>query len=59
MKESKFYLCLTYNEKQLIVKSLINQKNKMTRAGKFTDAIDDVLYKTLGAKRKKIKVQYV
>ena len=36
-----------------------NLKNTLIRQGKYADAVDDVLVKLTGAKRKKLKVVYI
>lgn len=50
----KHHLFLTDDEKNLIVHSLIAKKNSLLSAGKYTDAVDEVLLKILNAKRKKV-----
>ena len=41
------------------VSYLSDLKNTLIRQGKYTDAVDDVLVKLTGAKRKKLKVVYI
>lgn len=50
--EPKFLLHLTKEEYDLIVYSMINMKNELTRQGKYTDAVDDALIRFLKAKPK-------
>ncbi len=54
----KFYIYLTHEERNLIIESLIEKKNELISAGKYTDGVDDVLLKILLSKKKKVKVVY-
>ena len=59
MKGEKYHIYLSTKERNEIVISLINLKNKLIEQGRYTDAVDDVLFKVLKTKRKKIKIEYV
>ncbi|MDY2678249.1 MAG: hypothetical protein SOV29_04900 [Oscillospiraceae bacterium] len=59
MKGEKYHIYLSTKERNEIVVSLINLKNKLIEQGRYTDAVDDVLFKVLKTKRKKIKIEYV
>lgn len=59
MKEQKYHIYLTEQERSEVIKPLIDLKNTLIRQGKYTDAVDDVLVKLTGAKRKKLKVVYI
>ena len=59
MKGEKYHIYLRTKERNEIVVSLINLKNKLIEQGRYTDAVDDVLFKVLKTKRKKIKIEYV
>ena len=59
MKTEKYHIYLSTRERNEIVASLINLKNKLIEQGRYTDAVDDVLLKVLKTKRKKIKIDYV
>ena len=59
MKTEKYHIYLSTKERNEIVASLINLKNKLIEQGRCTDAVDDVLFKVLKTKRKKIKIEYV
>ena len=59
MKEEKYHIYLSTKERNEIVASLIKLKNKLIEQGRYTDAVDDVLFKVLKTKRKKIKIEYV
>lgn len=59
MKSEKYHLYLTASELALLVRSLVDLKNDLLRQGQYTDAVDDLLYKTGNAKLKKLKIKYV
>ena len=58
MREKKYHIYLTDDEQSRVIQSLINLKNNLIAQGRYTDAVDDVLCKVLGAKKKKLKIQW-
>ena len=58
MKNIKYHLALTDNEYSLIIKSLNDLRNDLITQGRYTDAVDDVLVKFIGAKKKNFKIIY-
>ena len=54
MKGEKYHIYLSTKERNEIVVSLINLKNKLIEQGRYTDPVDDVLFIVLKTKRKKI-----
>ena len=59
MREKKYHIYLTDDEQSRVIQSLINLKNNLIAQGRYTDAVDDVLCKVLGAKKKKLKKEYI
>ena len=57
MRDKKYYIALGDFERK-IINCLNEMRNKLIADGKYTDAIDEVLLKIIGAKRKKFKVIY-
>ncbi len=55
----KFYICITPEERSLIIESLVAKKNSLIAAGKYTDGVDDVLLKIMKSKLKRVRVNYV
>ena len=53
-----FYLALDDGERSMIIRSLNNLRNRLILQGKYTDGVDDVFVKVIGAKKKKFKVIY-
>ena len=58
MRNIKYHLALTDNEYSLIIKSLNDLRNDFIAQGRYTDAVDDVLVKLIGAKKKNFKIIY-
>ena len=57
MKEQKYHIYLTNQERSEIIESLIDFKNLRMQQGKYTDAVDDVLIKVVNAPVRKFKVK--
>ena len=56
--KTTFYLALDVGERSMIIHSLNSLRNRLMAQGKYTDGVDDVLVKVIGAKKKKFKVIY-
>ncbi len=59
MREEKFHIYLNDDEYSRLIQTLIRLKNSLTAQGRYTDAVDDILYKVLSAKRRKFKIKYI
>ena len=57
VREEKFHIYLNDDEYSRLIQSLIRLKNSLTAQGRCTDAVDDILYKVLSAKRRKFKIK--
>ena len=53
-----YYLALDTTERRLIIESLNNLRSRLIVAGRYTDAVDELLIKFVKAKVKKFKVIY-
>ena len=58
MRDKKYYIVLDDFEWRVIVNCLNEMRNKIIADGKYTDAVDEVLLKIIGAKQKKFKIIY-
>lgn len=54
--KQKYYLLLNDQERCFVIESLNQLRNRLIADGKYTNAIDEVLLKIIGAKQKKFKV---
>ena len=59
MRNTKYHIYLTPDERRTVINSLIDLSNDLILRGKYTDIIDELLIKLTKAKAKKIKVKEV
>ena len=59
MRNPKYHLYLTHDERRTVINSLICLKNDLISQGKYTDAVDELIVKLTKSKVKKIKVKKV
>ena len=59
MRNPKYHLYLTHNERRTVINSLICLKNDLISQGKYTDAVDELIVKLTKAKLKRIKIKEV
>lgn len=59
MRNQKYHLYLTSDERRTVINSLIDLRNDLIAQGRYTDIIDELLVKLTKAKIKRIKVKEV
>ena len=59
MKNPKYHVYLTNEERSEVLKSLIDLKNEMIAQGRYTDVLDEIIVKLYKARKKNIKVIYI
>lgn len=59
MRNPKYHLYLTHDERRTVINSLICLKNNLISQGKYTDAVDALIVKLTKSKVKKIKIKEV
>lgn len=59
MRNPKYHIYLTPDERRTIINSLIDLRNDLISQDRYTDIIDELLIKFTKAKAKKIKVKEV
>lgn len=59
MKNPKYHLYLTHDERKMVINSLIELRNDLISQGRYTDIIDELIVKVTKAKVKKINVKEV
>ena len=57
--QKKYHLYLTYDERRLLINSLIDKENRLISTDHYTDAIDEILIKVMNAKIRKVRVKEV
>lgn len=53
----KYHLYLSEEERRLVLHALIDFRNKLIAAGRYTDCVDELLIKVMYAKTKKIRIR--
>ena len=57
MRNQKHYIAIDENERRIILNALNALRNNLLAAGRYTDAVDDVLIKVVNAPVKKFKIR--
>lgn len=55
LRKDKRYLYLSQEETSVLLKSLVNLKNRLIREGRYTDFVDELILKVMDAPVKRIK----
>ena len=58
MRDKKYYIVLDDFERRVVENCLNEMRNNLIANDKYTDAVDEVLLKIIGAKQTKFKVIY-
>ena len=59
MRNPKYHIYLTPDERRTVINSLIDLRNELIYQGRYTDIVDELLIKLTKAKFKKVKVKEV
>ena len=59
MREKTNHLYLDSHERKLLLHSLVELKNALIRQGRYTDCVDEIIYKVVNAPAKRMKIEYV
>lgn len=59
MREKKTHIYLDSHERSLLLHSLVELKNQLIQQGRYTDCIDELIFKVVNASIKKLKVQRI
>ena len=57
MRKQKYYLAIDDYERNVIINSLNNLRNKLISDGRYTDAVDELIIKFAHAPLKKFKIK--
>ena len=56
MREKKTHLYVDSQERTLLLHSLVELKNQLIQQGRYTDCVDELIFKVINAPVKKLKV---
>ena len=59
MRENFNHLYLDIHERILLIHSLVELKNQLIQQGRYTDCIDELIFKVINAPSKRMKIEYV
>ena len=59
MIENFNHLYLDSHERILLIHSLVELKNQLIQQGRYTDCIDELIFKVINAPSKRMKIEYV
>jgi len=56
MKDPTYHLYLDSHERKIAVHSLVELKNQLIQQGRYTDCVDELIFKIANASVKKVRV---
>ena len=59
MKDKTYHAYLDSHERQLVIHSLVELKNRLIQEGRYTDCVDELIFKVVNAPVKKMKIEYI
>lgn len=59
MKEQTYHISLDSHEKTTLLHSLVELKNQLIQQGRYTDCVDELIFKVINAPVKRLRIEYV
>lgn len=59
LRDTKYHIYLSNDEYRQVVQSLVRLKNSLIAQGKYTDGVDDIIFKVFAAKKRRLKIKYI
>ncbi len=59
MRDKINHLYVDSHERKIILHSLVELKNALIQQGRYTDCVDELIFKVANAPIKKMKIEYV
>ena len=59
MREKTNHLYVDSQERNLLLHSLVELKNQLIQQGRYTDCVDELIFKVVNAPIKRMKIEYV
>lgn len=59
MREKKNHLYVDSQEWSILLHSLVELKNQLIQQGRYTDCVDELIFKVVNAPVKRMKIEYV
>ena len=59
MRDKTYHADLDSHERQIVIHSLVELKNQLIQQGRYTDCVDELIFKVANAPVKRMKIEYV
>ena len=59
MREKKTHLYVDSRERTILLHSLVELKNQLIQQGRYTDCVDELIFKVINAPTKRMKIEYI
>ena len=59
MKDKTYHAYLDSHEKTTLLHSLVELKNRLIQEGRYTDCVDELIFKVVNAPVKKMKIEHI
>lgn len=59
MRDKTYHIYLNSHERKLLIHSLVELKNQLIQQGRYTDCVDELIFKVIYAPSKRMKIEYV
>ena len=59
MRDKTYHAYLDNHERQIVIHSLVELKNQLIQQGRYTDCVDELIFKVANAPVKRMKIEYV
>jgi hypothetical protein len=56
MRDTKYHLYVDSQERTLLLHSLVELRNQLIQQGRYTDCVDELIFKVTNAPIKKLKI---
>ena len=56
MRETKYHAYMDNKDRSILLQSLVELKNQLIQQGRYTDCVDELIFKVINAPIKKLKV---
>ena len=59
MRDIKRHIYFSFEEKRLMIQSLNELRTMLITEGRYTDPVDELIYRVMTVKTKKVKIKYI
>ena len=59
MLEKLYHLYVDSQERSLLLHSLVELKNQLIQQGRYTDCVDELIFKVITEPTKRMKIEYI